>query len=254
MMSRTNFSIILLACFSLSLLNAGFINTVYAAQNNVKEGQQNNPQKISGKVTEVIEIAGYTYAEVDTGKEKVWAAGPVTPLKTGDMISFSAKMPMQNFHSKALDRDFPMIYFINRYITGSEVSVTSPATFPSATKSITVSPRGEIKPQTEIKPIEGINKVDGGNTIAEIYSDKKNLNGKKIRVRGKVTKFSANIMGNNWLHIRDSSSLDDLTVITKDTTAVGDVVITEGKLELDKDYNYGYFYPVIMEDATIIKE
>ena len=258
MMSRTNFSIILLACFSLSLLNAGFINTVYAAQNNAKEGQQNDPQKISGKVTEVIEIAGYTYAEVDTGKGKVWAAGPVTPLKTGDMISFSAKMPMQNFHSKALDRDFPMIYFINRYITDKADSATksasSPAILPSATTSITASPQGEINPQQEIKPIKGINKVAGGNTIAEIYSDKSNLNGKIIRVRGQVTRFTANILGKNWLHIRDSSGLDDLTVTTKDTATVGDVVITEGKLELDKDYNYGYFYPVILEDATITKE
>ena len=249
MMSRTNFSIILLACFSLSLFNAGLINTVYAAQNNTKEDQQNDPQKISGKVTEVIDIAGYTYAEVDTGKEKVWAAGPVTPLKTGDMISFSTKMPMQNFHSNALGRDFSVIYFINRYITGKDASAT-----PSVATSKTASPHGEINPQQEIKPIKGINKVEGGNTIAEIYSDKKNLSGKKIRVRGQVTKFSANIMGKNWLHIRDSSSLDDLTVITKDSTVVGDVVITEGKLELDKDYNYGYFYPVILEDATITKE
>jgi hypothetical protein len=244
MMPRTNFSIILLACFSLSLLN-----TVYAAQNNTKEIQQNDPQKIHGKVTEVIDIAGYTYAEVDTGKEKVWAAGPVTPLKTGDMISFSTKMPMQNFHSNAIDRDFPLIYFANRYITDKEVSAT-----PSATTSKTASPHGEITPQLEIKPITGINKVDGGNTIAEIYSDKSNLNGKIIRVRGQVTKFSSNILGKNWLHIRDSSSLDDLTVITQGTTSVGDVVIVEGKLELDKDYNYGYFYPVILEDARITKE
>lgn len=248
MMSRTNFAIILLTCFSL-----GLFNTVYAAQDNTKESQQNDPQQISGKVTEVIEIAGYTYAEVDTGKEKIWAAGPVTPLKTGDMISFSTKMPMQNFHSKALGRDFPVIYFINRYITGKDVSAT-PSVAKSATTPITASAHGEIKAEAEIKPVKGINKVEGGNTIAEIYSDKKNLNGKKIRVRGQVTKFSANIMGNNWLHIRDSSSLDDLTVITKDTTAVGDVVITEGKLELDKDYNYGYFYPVILEEATITKE
>ncbi len=61
-------------------------------------------------------------------------------------------------------------------------------------------------------------------------------------------------MGKNWLHIRDSSTLDDLTVTSKDTVAVGDIVISEGKLELDKDYNYGYFYPVILEDATVTKE
>jgi hypothetical protein len=60
-------------------------------------------------------------------------------------------------------------------------------------------------------------------------------------------------MGKNWLHIRDSSTLDDLTVITKSTVVIDDVVIVEGKLELNKDYGYGYVYPVILEDAKITK-
>jgi len=240
MMRRTNFSIILLACFSLNLLNAVIINTAYATQKNTKEVQQNNPQKIYGKVTDIIDVTGYTYAEVDTGKGKVWAAGPPTPLKKGDMIAFSSQMPMQNFHSKSLGRDFPIIYFINRYVTNKETSTTA-------------SPHDQIKPQQIIEPIKGINKVEGGYTIAEIYTDKKNLNGKTIRIRGQVTKFSARIMGKNWLHIIDSSTLDDLTITTDGTSTVGDVVIAEGKLELDKDYGYGYLYPVILEDATITK-
>lgn len=241
MMRRTNFSIILMACFSLTLLNPDIINTANAAQNNTKEVQQNDPRKIYGKVTDVINVTGYTYAEVDTGNEKVWAAGPPTPLKTGDMIAFSSQMPMQNFHSKSLGRDFPVIYFINSYITDIETSATA-------------SPHGQIKQQQISKPIKGINKVEGGNTIAEIYTDKSKLKGKTIRVRGKVIKFTPNILEKNWLHIRDSSTLDDLTVTTKDTVAVGDVVIAEGKLELDKDYNYGYLYPVILEHARITKE
>ena len=245
MIRCTNFSIILLASFSISMLNAGIISAVYAVQENTDEVLQNDPGKISGKVTDVITAAGFTYAEVDTGKEKIWAAGPVTPLKTGDMISFSTQMPMQNFHSKSIGRDFPVIYFINRYITDKGAS---------ATTSTTASPHGQAKQQQKIQPIKGINKVEGGNTIAEIYTDKSNLNGKTIRVRGQVTRFTGNILGKNWLHIRDSSTLDDLTITTNGKTVVGDVVIAEGKLELDKDYNYGYFYPVILEDATITKE
>ena len=241
MIRHTNFSIILLACFSLSLLNAGIINTAYATQKNTKEVQQNDPRKIYGKVIDIIDVAGYTYAEVDTGKGKVWAAGPPTPLKKGDMIAFSSQMPMQNFHSKSLGRDFPIIYFINRYVTNKETSTTA-------------SPHDQIKPQQIIEPIKGIDKVEGGYTIAEIYTDKKNLNGKTIRVRGQVTKFSARIMGKNWLHIIDSSTLDDLTITTDGTIAVGVVVIAEGKLELDKDYGYGYLYPVILEDTSVTKE
>jgi hypothetical protein len=230
----------LLACFFLTLLNTGIINSAHADQKKAKEVQQNDPGKIYGKVTDIIDVTGYTYAEVDTGKEKVWAAGPVTPLKKGDMISFSTNMPMQNFHSKSIGRDFPVIYFINRYHTGEEASTAGPA--------------HPLPKQQISKPIKGINKVEGGYTIAEIYNDKSNLNGKTIRVRGQVSKFSANIMGKNWLHIRDSSTLDDLTVTSDGVAAVDDVVIAEGKLELDKDYGYGYLYPVIIEQASISKE
>jgi len=65
---------------------------------------------------------------------------------------------------------------------------------------------------------------------------------------------TASILNKNWLQIRDSSILDDLTVTSTSAAAVGDVVIAEGKLELDKDYKYGYLYPVLIENAAITKE
>ena len=147
-MPRSNSSIIplacLVACMALYLLNTGMTNTVYAAQEKTKDAQQNDPQKISGqltgKVTEIIIAAGFTYAEVDTGKEKVWAAAPgITPLKKGEMVAFSTEMPMQNYHSKTLGRDFPIIYFIKHYITDKETSAIA-------------TPDGQIKKQPIIKP------------------------------------------------------------------------------------------------------
>ena len=61
MMSRTHFSIILLACFSLYLLNADITNTVYEAQKNTKEVLQNGPRKISGKAKAFIKQTGITF-------------------------------------------------------------------------------------------------------------------------------------------------------------------------------------------------
>ena len=173
MMSRTNFSIILFACFSIYLLNAGLINTVYAAQKNTKEVLQNEPRKISGKVTDVITAAGFTYAEVDTGKEKVWAAAPgVTPLKKGDMVAFSTEMPMQNYHSKSLGRDFSIIYFIKSYITDKETSTIATS-------------HGQIKKQQIIKPgttpFAGTpGEVRVGGYLREVTLD--GLNGRKKKL------------------------------------------------------------------------
>ena len=108
--------------------------------------------------------------------------------------------------------------------------------------------------QEPIAELSGdISKVEGGNTIAEIHARKDELNGDTIRIRGQVTRFTPNVLGKNWVHIRDSSA-DDLTVTTDATAAINDIFIFEGRLELDKDYGYGYVYPVILEDARITKE
>jgi hypothetical protein len=246
MVHRAGILVSLLAFSSFSLFDVGIIDYAHARQNFLDDVEQQTPKKIHGKVTEVIQSAGYTYAEVDTGGDKVWAAASTTSLEIGDMIAFTTEMPMQNFHSSSLNRDFPIIYFVNRFITDK-------ASVADSTTKIT-SPHTSIKPASPAKVIEGINKVEGGNTIAEVYNNKQKLSGKVIRVRGQVTKYTVGVMGKNWLHIRDSSTLDDLTVTTGNKAAVDAVVVIEGKVALDKDFGYGYVYPLMVEDASVTIE
>ena len=246
MIYRNGILTVLLACSSSALLITVINNSAFAGQNYSGELQQKAANRIYGKVTDIIEAAGYTYAEVDTGKEKLWAAATTTPLKIGDMISFTTEMPMKNFHSNSMNRDFPLIYFVNRFFTDSSALKESNAEI--------ASPHGQTKAATATMAVDGIHKVEGGNTIAEVYADKEKMNGKTIRVRGKVTKFTADVMDSNWIHIRDSSTPKDLTVTTSGTAAIDAVVIIEGKLSLDKDYGYGYVYPLLVEDASITTE
>jgi len=105
--------------------------------------------------------------------------------------------------------------------------------------------------------LKGIKKAD--QTVADIFAQKTALSGKAVVVRGKVVKFSPEIMGRNWLHIQDGSGqagANDLTVNTdpKTMAKVGDTVVVSGKLTVAKDYGYGYKYDVIIEDAKITKE
>lgn len=246
MIQRSNILVTLILCTAFTLLNVVINNSAYAYSGKTTAERGSAGNQIYGKVIDTINVSGYTYAEVDDGKNKVWAAGPVTALKVGDMIAFSTAMPMKNYHSKSLERDFSIIYFTERFITDKEE--------PTATVPGHDAPHAYLKQKPKAKTVTGINKADGGNTIAEIYAQKKSLSGKTIRVRGQITKVTNNIMGKNWLHIRDSSTTDDLTVTTRNIAVIDDVVIIEGKLELDKDFSYGYVYPVIVEDATIVKE
>ncbi len=77
-------------------------------------------------------------------------------------------------------------------------------------------------------------------------------------MRGKVVKFNPEIMGRNWLHLRDGSGSaekqdNDITVTTSDMVAKGDVVTIRGKVALDQDFTAGYAYPVMIEGAKVVK-
>lgn len=108
---------------------------------------------------------------------------------------------------------------------------------------------------SETVDLTGIARAEGGKTIAEIYSEKAELAGKPVSVRGKVVKVNANIMDRNWIHVRDGSGAEgtnDLTITTTGTPpAVGDTVLVTGPVVLNKDFGMGYEYDVIVEDAEV---
>jgi hypothetical protein len=104
-------------------------------------------------------------------------------------------------------------------------------------------------------PIAGIAKAD--KTVAEIYAGKDGFGDTVVNVRGKVVKYSAQIMGKNWIHLQDGTGTagsNDLMVTSADTARTGDVVLVTGKVTLNKDFGSGYFYPVILDNAKVAVE
>ena len=111
---------------------------------------------------------------------------------------------------------------------------------------------------SEVVDLSGITKAEGGKTIAEVFADKDQLAGQPVVFRGKVVKTNPNIMGKNWLHVRDGSGAEgtnDLTVTTAGTVPnVGDTVVVKGTVALNKDFGMGYQYDIIVEDAEVTVE
>ena len=77
---------------------------------------------VSGNTIETFDAGGFTYVQITTPNESIWAAGPLTPIKKDDKVSFSRNMLMKNFHSKTLNRDFENIYFVNTFTVNGETS------------------------------------------------------------------------------------------------------------------------------------
>lgn len=92
-------------------------------------------------------------------------------------------------------------------------------------------------------------------TVADLHKERTSLAGKTIRAQGKVVKANNGIRGYNFVHIQDGTgsqgSTNNLIVRSKQTANVGDQVTISGVVVVDKDFGAGYFYPLIIEEATI---
>ncbi len=64
-----------------------------------------------GKVLSTMDAAGYTYIEVEEKGQKLWVAVMQVKVKAGDEVEFPDSPPMENFHSKTLNRTFDKIIF-----------------------------------------------------------------------------------------------------------------------------------------------
>ena len=99
-----------------------------------------------------------------------------------------------------------------------------------------------------------IKRSEGVVSIAELLSHKDKYNGKIVTVSGKVTKVNSAIMGRNWVHLQDGTDYEgayDLTITTVLEPAEGDLLTLTGKIVLEKDFGYGYYYDILLEDAVI---
>ena len=208
----------------------------------------------SGTVVETMNAAGYTYVLVDNDSEKIWAAAPAFTVAVGDSVVVPDGMPMHNYHSKTLNRDFPLVYFVDSVLNASapEISAASGMAMPAG------HPQTNTTAPVDVD-LSNVQKAEGGLTVAEIFAGKTELSGQNVTLRAKVVKFSPKIMGKNWLHVQDGSGdaeadTHDLTVTTNVTAQVGDTVLISGLLTLDKDFGYGYQYNLIMEDAQVTVE
>ena len=196
------------------------------------------------KVDSVIQTSNYSYLKVSESGQENWIAVTRQDAAPGEVYYYENGLKMTNFKSKELNRTFDVIYFVSQLsndprITGDQNSaMTQPA-------HVQTQKRDDIK----------IDKANGELTIDGLYKNRAQYSGQKVKIKGVVVKVNNGIMGRNWIHIQDGtgdSDHFDLTVTSQDAAKVGDKVTFEGTISLAKDFGAGYFYDVIMENATLL--
>jgi len=211
-----------------------------------------------GKVLEIKPAMGYKYLKIQEQGKVTWVAIANAPVKVGDKIGFDKKTLMKNFKSKSLGQEFKEIYFASDvYLPQKQKGPKSMKDLlglgkkdPHAGMGIGMSP----KPKNE-KPAKPFVKKET-YTVEEVHMWRKSLNGQTVTLTGSVFKVSKGIMKRDWVHVGDGTGdekkLTDDLVFTAPTSTIkaGDKIVAKGTVAVDKDFGYGYFYPVIIEKST----
>ena len=91
-------------------------------------------------------------------------------------------------------------------------------------------------------------------TVEQLYAQRNDLAGKHVHLSGKVVKVNNDIMGKNFLHIQDGTGTEgsnDITVTSMQTANVGDSLEIDALVTTDRDFGFGYTYPILLEEGEL---
>ena len=192
---------------------------------------------------ETLPTSKYIYVRVKEGQEEFWLATILQEVNVGRSYFYRGGLLKTNFESKEYNRTFDKLYLVSQLVpsdhgnsVGGSGAAPSTSPIPSA-----VAP---------LPPLD----VPGSTKIADLIADPKSFGGKTIQVSGTCTKVNPNIMGRNWIHVKDKSKGDPELVITTDApVAEGQVVTIIGTVVLNKDFGAGYKYDILLEGGRLVK-
>jgi hypothetical protein len=217
-------------------------------------GMSTGMETKTGIVAETIAVPTYTYIRLE--EFDVWIATPTLIVSEGDTVEYAGGMEMGQFYSKALDRTFDNIFFIqNVAVVSRDVENMHRADMQahlSGTEKMALP-----KPVTVEAPVAGdIELLKGGKNIAQIYSGSDELSEQTVQLRARVMKISLNVMGKNWVTLQDGTGTapdNKLLATSEEKVSPGDLVVATGVVRKDADIGSGYKYKVLLEKATFVK-
>ena len=241
MKNITKLLVLLISVFT--LLSCNNAKEKYSKVKKSKVVKVYNTHKIV--LDDFIDANDYTYIKVTEKGKTYWMAITKMPLKKGETYYYDGGIVMKNFKSKSLNKTFESIIFLDKIRTKMEPQ----------TKRVE-SPHANLPKKKDKVKIVKIEQPVGGTSLKQLLSNKESFSGKTILIKGKVLKVNNGIMDRNWVHIADGTEFKnviDLGISTLDTVKVGDIVTFKGTIALNKDFGYGYIYPILMEKSILIK-
>jgi hypothetical protein len=192
---------------------------------------------------EALPTSKYVYVRVREGNDEFWIATTLQEVALGRSYFYRGGLLKTDFVSKEHNRTFDKLYLVTQLV---------PSDHGSAMGGTNAAPNATPTPSAAA-PLPAVD-VPGSIKIADLMADPKRFSGKTIQVSGTCTKVNPNIMGRNWIHVKDKSKGDPELVITTDApVSEGQTVTMIGTVAVDKDFGAGYRYDVLLEGGRLVK-
>lgn len=190
-------------------------------------------------VKEVLPTEKYVYLYVSEKEKEFWIAASKMEVAVGETYFYRGGLLKTNFQSKEYNRTFDRMYLVSKLVPANHAQEEQPQS-------------EEAEAPVEIPPADVA--VEGSIRIAELVANPEKYAGKEIQISGVCTKVNANIMGRNWLHLRDGSQ-DDYDLVVTSATAVpqGHTITMKGIVATNKDFGAGYEYAILVEEGVLVR-
>lgn len=216
------------------------------ASNNQSDGTSTNQKTDMHTVVvdEVLPTQKYIYLKVTEGDEQYWIATGKQEVEVGKSYFFRGGLLKTNFESKEYNRVFDKVYLVSKIVPVDHGHQPKPSKLAEG-KSTKKDSKFKMK----------FNHGDGFVKIAELVKNTSKYAGKKVKVTGQCTKLNPNIMGKNWIHLKDGT-MDEYDFVLTSASAIpeGHLIQVEGVVTVDKDFGAGYKYDILLEEAVLINQ
>lgn len=192
-------------------------------------------------VVEILPTTKYVYLNVKENDEQYWIATRKQDINIGETYFYKGGLLKTNFESKEHNKLFDKIYLVTSLVQANH-----------SHNEIEQNP----KEKTDVNSTESSKKIiqqEGSIKISDLVENYKKYEGKTVQISGKCVKINPNIMGINWIHIKDGTKDDYDLVITSNTfVKEGSMITMKATVTLNKDFGAGYKYDLILENGVIV--
>ena len=200
-------------------------------------------------VSQVIERPSYAYLSVTDGATNGWIIAPAMTVPLNSELTVEHYIRALDFEALEIDRRFDVVLLAAR-VNGAGVRLKE--TGEEAAVDPVLPASGVTQVQVSIRRVK-VARADV--VIAELRAQRADLTDRRIKLRGQVIRVVPRVRDRNWVWLRDASADGDfgsLPVVLDRAVEIGQVLLVEGRVSINRKFRIGGVHPVLLEDAVVL--